>query len=55
MMTILMLMVLSLMVKDTCYALGKTAKIGDFWTFWPVIQLITGQNVQKLPILAVVA
>ncbi len=31
---------------------AKTAKISNFWTFWPVIQLI-GQNVQKSLICAV--
>ena len=31
----------------------KTAKISNFWTFCPVILLITRQNVQKLLIFAV--
>ncbi len=37
---------------------AKTAKISNFWTFWPIIKLrhrITVQNVQKLLILAVLA
>ena len=37
---------------------AKTAQISNFWTFWPIIQLIshlliTGQNVQKLLIFGV--
>ncbi len=38
---------------------AKTTKISNFWTFWPIIQLIKdgllayGQNVQKLLIFAV--
>ena len=32
----------------------KAAIISNFWTFWPIIQLI-GQNVQKMLIWAVLA
>ncbi len=31
------------------------AKICNLWTFWPEIQLITGQNVQRLQIFAIFA
>ncbi len=29
-----------IIIKGTCYPLGKTAKISKLWTFWPVIQVI---------------
>ena len=34
---------------------AKTAKISNFWRFWPVIKKVSLQNVQKLLIWAVLA
>ncbi len=42
------------MLKDTCYTFAmyeaKNSKICNFWTFWPVIQLIPDGIITELSI-----